>query len=65
MSPCNDHEHEIAGITDRIAAEGQFNLASIQDIVNCIDFLMSSEDSQFLMNFKHTVNENNPVTAFS
>jgi len=51
MEPSNEHEREIAAITDRIASEGKFSVASIQDVVNAIDFLMSGEDSQFLMNY--------------
>jgi hypothetical protein len=51
MEPSNDHEREIAGIVDRIAAEGRLKLISIQEAVDVVDFMLTAEDSQFLMNF--------------
>ncbi len=51
MEPSNNHEREIASIVDRIAIEGRLNLISIQEVVSVLNFLMTGEDSQFLMDY--------------
>ncbi len=51
MEPSNDHEREIASIVDRIAIEGRLKLISIQEAVSAVDFLMTGEDSQFLVDY--------------
>jgi len=51
MQPTNDHEREIVRIVDRIDMEGRLELASIQEAVAVLDFLMTAEESTFLMNY--------------
>ena len=51
MAPNNDHEREIATVVDRIEAEGRLKLFSIQETVSVLDFMMTAEDNQFLMDY--------------
>jgi len=51
MGPSNDHELAIARIVDRIDMEGRLTLASIQEVVTEIDFLMTAEVTEFLVNY--------------
>ena len=51
MQPTNDHEREILRIVYGIAMEGRLELVSIQEVVSVLDFLMTAEESQFLMSY--------------
>jgi hypothetical protein len=51
MEPTNDHEREIARIVDRIDTEGRLGLASIQEVVSSVDFMMVGSDTEFLANY--------------
>jgi hypothetical protein len=51
MEPSTDHELAIARIVDRIATESRLELISIQEVVTVLDFLMTAEESQFLMSY--------------
>ena len=51
MTPSNDQETEISQIVDRIASNGGLSLASIQEAVNAIDFVMTAQDTQFFMDY--------------
>ena len=51
VGPSNDHELAIVRIVDRIDMEGRLQLASIQEVVTVVDFLMTRSEGQFLMNY--------------
>ncbi len=51
MGPSNDHELAIARIVDRIDTDGRLNLASIQEVVDAVDFMMDGSDTEFLVNY--------------
>ena len=51
MRPSNDHELAIARIVDRLDTDGRLNLASIQEVVNAVDFMMDGSDTEFLVNY--------------
>ncbi len=51
MPPSNDHELEIARIVDRIDLEDRLTLASIQEVVVAVEFMMIGSDCEFLGNY--------------
>jgi hypothetical protein len=51
MGPSNDHEAAVARIVDRIDTEGRLELASIQEVVSSVEFMMDGSDTEFLVNY--------------
>lgn len=51
METANARETGVARIVDGIASRGGLGLASIQEVVNAIDFLMTASENQFLMDY--------------
>jgi len=51
VEPSNNHELEIARIIDLIAIDGKLDLASIQEVVTKVDFIMNGTDGEFLTDY--------------
>lgn len=51
MKPTGNHETEIARIVDQISVEGRLDLASIQEVIMVLNFMMTGTDTQFLVEY--------------
>ena len=51
MQPSNNQEREIVRIVDGIAVQDRLKLISIQEVVAVLDFMMTAEESAFLMSY--------------
>ncbi|HEV2172858.1 MAG TPA: hypothetical protein VGR71_04790 [Nitrospira sp.] len=51
MRPSNDHERVIARIVGQFDMEGRLILASIQEVVTAVDFMINGDDGEFLTNY--------------
>jgi len=51
MEASNDHELAIARIVDRVSMEGRLYPAVVPQVVAALDFMMSREDSEFLVRY--------------
>ena len=51
MEPTNDHERAIARIVDQIAVEGDLSVSDATEIMDAMEFEMSTEDCKFLVRY--------------
>jgi len=51
MKPTSTHETEIARIVDQISVEGRLTLASIQEVITVLNFMMTGTDTEFLVEY--------------
>jgi hypothetical protein len=51
VKPTGNHETEIARIVDQISVEGRLDLASIQEVIMVLNFMMTGTDTQFLVEY--------------